>query len=88
MPMFNAKEKLAKGKIKPQDIPYMQRGGKWDDSDVKGAKKKAGNKYDQKYDANQRPIGVDWSGSNQRRGGPAASTATKEPAKKKGWFGF
>ena len=39
LPVFNAKEKLAKGLIKEEDIPYMQRGGNWDNSDVKGAKK-------------------------------------------------
>ena len=39
MPVFNAKEKLARKEIKLEDIPYMQRGGAWDNSDVKGAKK-------------------------------------------------
>ena len=40
MPMFNAKEKLARGEIKEEDIPYMQRkGGSWDNSDIKEAKK-------------------------------------------------
>jgi hypothetical protein len=29
MPVTNAKERLAKGEIKMQDIPYMQRGGAW-----------------------------------------------------------
>ena len=38
MPVFNAKEKLARKEIKLEDIPYMQRGGNWDNSDVKGAK--------------------------------------------------
>lgn len=32
MPMFNAKEKLRRGEIKKEDIPYMQRGGSWDQS--------------------------------------------------------
>jgi len=42
MPMYNAKEKLARGEITVADIPYMQRpGGSWDNSDVKGAKKLA-----------------------------------------------
>lgn len=92
MPMMNAKSLLKQGKIKQQDIPYMQRGGNWDDSDVKGAKKKAANKYDKKYEANARPGRIDWMGVNQRRGGPAAAAATKKeqapPQKKKGWFGF
>jgi hypothetical protein len=39
MPVFNAKQKVKKGELKVEDIPYMQRGGDWDNSDVKGAKK-------------------------------------------------
>ena len=36
MPMENAKEKLKKGIIRPEDIPYMQRpGGMPDNSDLK-----------------------------------------------------
>lgn len=89
MPMMNAKEKLRQGKIKQEDIPYMQRGGNWDNSDVKGAKKLKGNKYDQQYQQNARPIGVDWMGVNSRTG-PAASNkgAAPEAPKKKGWFGW
>lgn len=49
MPIFNAKEKLAKGEIRPEDIPYMQRGGNWDNSDVKGAKKLTWNDTDKNY---------------------------------------
>lgn len=29
MPVTNAKERIARGEIKLQDIPYMQRGGSW-----------------------------------------------------------
>ena len=29
MPVTNAKERIAKGELKLQDIPYMQRGGSW-----------------------------------------------------------
>ena len=36
MPVFFAKEKLARGEITKADIPYMQRGGSWDNSDIKG----------------------------------------------------
>lgn len=39
-PAMFAKERVKKGQIKEEDIPYMQRLGSWDDSDVKGAKKK------------------------------------------------
>jgi len=36
MPVLNAEEKLRRGEIKPQDVPYMQRpGGRPDDSDLK-----------------------------------------------------
>lgn len=49
MPMFNAKEKLAKGQIRKEDIPYMQRGGSWDNSDVSGAKKKKWLNSDKEY---------------------------------------
>merc|ERR1719231_2242833 len=38
MPVFFAKEKLARGEITKADIPYMQRGGSWDNSDIKGIK--------------------------------------------------
>ena len=51
MPVFNAKEKLARGEIKEIDIPYMQRaGGSWDNSDIKGAKKLPWQKSDKAYD--------------------------------------
>jgi len=40
MPVMNAKERIKKGELKEEDIPYMQRLGSWDNSDVKGAKKK------------------------------------------------
>lgn len=29
LPVFNAKERIAKGELKLEDIPYMQRGGAW-----------------------------------------------------------
>ena len=29
MPVTNAKERIAKGELKLEDIPYMQRGGAW-----------------------------------------------------------
>ena len=50
MPVFNAKEKLARGEITIDDIPYMQRGGNWDMSDVKGAKVLRSTKKDLEYD--------------------------------------
>lgn len=29
MPVFNAKEKIRRGELREEDIPYMQRGGAW-----------------------------------------------------------
>ena len=49
-----------KGKIKYEDIPYMQRpGGSWDNSDVKGAKKLKKNNYDDIYnEAKEQSISI------------------------------
>jgi hypothetical protein len=78
-PVFNAKEKLKRGQIKQEDIPYMQRLGSWDGSDV--GKKKKWNDVDRKYDQSQKPrfTTVDWQGRNVRPG-PAQPKA--EPEKK------
>mmetsp|Transcript_5116 Transcript_5116/g.11451 ORF Transcript_5116/g.11451 Transcript_5116/m.11451 type:complete len:155 (+) Transcript_5116:20-484(+) len=88
MPVFNAKEKLAKGEVKMEDIPYMQRGGKWDNSDVKGAKKrkwlpsdkayaKGGYRKEQSYSIfGGKPL--DWTGT-QGRGRPAESVVAAAP---------
>jgi len=36
MPVFNAEEKIRRGELRPEDVPYMQRpGGKPDNSDLK-----------------------------------------------------
>mmetsp|Transcript_20942 Transcript_20942/g.48368 ORF Transcript_20942/g.48368 Transcript_20942/m.48368 type:complete len:191 (+) Transcript_20942:122-694(+) len=82
MPVFNAREKMKSGQIKKEDIPYMQRGGNWDNSDVKGAKKKSWNASDKKYKANPTPNKVDWSSRNFG-GGTAKKTTknTKQPQK-------
>eukprot|EP00543_Licmophora_paradoxa_P008078 CAMPEP_0202453128 /NCGR_PEP_ID=MMETSP1360-20130828/11166_1 /ASSEMBLY_ACC=CAM_ASM_000848 /TAXON_ID=515479 /ORGANISM="Licmophora paradoxa, Strain CCMP2313" /LENGTH=198 /DNA_ID=CAMNT_0049072129 /DNA_START=154 /DNA_END=750 /DNA_ORIENTATION=+ len=76
MPVFNAKEKIKKGQLRQEDIPYMQRGGSWDDSDVKGARQKKWSSMDKSYMANEKPAGVDWTGRNQRKG-PSSSAASK-----------
>jgi len=34
LPMFNAKQKLKQGKIKQEDIPYMQRGKYFVDAEI------------------------------------------------------
>ena len=79
MPMFDAKEKLRRGEIKKEDIPYMQRGGAWDDSDVRGAKKKNWLSSDKSYAAGGfkrsqsvsilgEGAGLDWTGRRDRTG--------------------
>lgn len=85
MPVFNAKERVARGELKVEDIPYMQRGGNWDNRDVKGAKKVKWNKTDKSYAAggykNEQSVsifgkgaGLDWTGKNAREGpNPMAS---------------
>jgi hypothetical protein len=88
MPVFNAKEKLKAGQLREKDIPYMQRLGAWDDSDIRGGggKKKAWRSEDEKYNANAAPPSVDWMGRNQRSGGPAraspANSSNNNKAKK------
>jgi len=36
---FATNHRIRKGELKKEDIPYMQRGGSWDNNDVKGARK-------------------------------------------------
>lgn len=90
MPVFNAKEKVKKGKLKAEDIPYMQRGGgaSWDNSDVKGAKKMAWNSKDKTYDANAKPGAVDWTGRNERKGPQGKNKGTPPPPQTKKLFGL
>lgn len=89
MPVFNAKERVAKGELKVEDIPYMQRGGNWDNSDVKGAKKKAWLKSDKDYSSGGfkkeqsvsifgKGEGLDWTGS-KARSRPAESVVGAAP---------
>lgn len=82
LPVFNAKEKIKKGELKVQDIPYMQRGGAWDNSDVKGAKKKDWDTTDKTYNANaSQGLGWDWSGKKERKGPPGYKASNnKKPA--------
>ena len=77
--LFKAKERVAKGELKVEDIPYMQRGGAWDNSDVKGAKKKKWLNSDKEY-ANGgflksqsvsilgEGAGLDWTGKRDKTG--------------------
>jgi hypothetical protein len=43
------KERVKRGLMKKEDVPYMVRGGNWDNSDVKGAKKLQWSKKDKDY---------------------------------------
>jgi len=88
LPVFNAKDRVKRGELKQEDIPYMQRGGNWDNSDVKGAKKVQWNSLDKRYNANQKPTRVDWMGSQSQNGGPKSGRGGNPPAPKKktGWW--
>ena len=77
--MFNAKEKLKKGSIKQEDVPYMQRGGSWDNTDVKGAKRKSWLASDKTYQQNTAPTKYDWTGGLARKG---PTTNSKKSNKK------
>jgi hypothetical protein len=79
LPVENAKERLAKGELKPEDIPYMQRGGNWDNTDLKGAKKvkwlnsdkeyaSGGYKKEQSVSIFGYGKGLDWTGTRDREG--------------------
>ena len=79
MPVFNAKQRVAKGELKQEDIPYMQRGGSWDNTDVRGAKKVAWLKSDKEYASGgfkkEQSVsifgygeGLDWTGKKKREG--------------------
>lgn len=85
MPVLDAKKQLQEGKIKKEDIPYMQRLGSWDDSDV--GKKKKWSKDDEKYNQNEKPFGLDWKGASTRSGppqrNPPKTTAKPSPPPKK-----
>lgn len=99
MPMFNAKEKIKRGEIRKEDIPYMQRGGSWDNSDVKGARNKkkwlasdkqyssGGYKKEQSVSILGTGQGLDWTGK-RNKSTPATSNYQQANDKKKGWFGL
>lgn len=83
MPVFNAKEKLKSGAIKKEDIPYMQRLGSWDNSDIGKTKKWSDD--DKKYidKANQENKSLDWAGKKQRTGPQQAQKQVSEKSNKK-----
>lgn len=91
MPVFNAKEKVNRGEIRVEDIPYMQRGGSWDNSDVQGAKnRKKWSQRDKEYSAGgykkEQSVsvfgfgeGLDWTGKRKRNGPAAGEMSIKVP---------
>jgi hypothetical protein len=92
MPVFNAKEKIKRGELKLEDIPYMQRGGSWDNSDVKGAKRAKWLKSDKDYASGgykkEQSVsifgygeGLDWTGSRARSAPESAPGAPSKFAK-------
>jgi len=83
MPVLNAEERIRKGELKREDIPYMQRGGNWDNSDIKGAKKVRWLNSDKEYASGgflkEQSVsifgygkGLDWTGTRDKEG-PAVS---------------
>lgn len=46
---FGYREALQQGKLAKKDVPYMVRGGKWDNSDVLGAKRLPWSRKDREY---------------------------------------
>ena len=46
---FGYREQLKQGKIKQEDVPYMVRGGHWDNSDVLGAFRMKWTRADKEY---------------------------------------
>ena len=77
MAPYGYREKLKSGQIKKQDVPYMVRGGSWDNADVRGAKKKrwlksdvdysrGGYKKEQSASILGSGPGFDWTGTRSR----------------------
>merc|ERR1719269_358860 len=79
-------EKVRRGEIALKDVPYMQRGGSWDNSDIT-------NKFSFKYNNAKPNVGifgdagaVDWTGRGARSGGgkEAGSDGVAGRARKNG----
>ena len=67
----------------------MQRGGSWDNSDVKGARQLQWSKTDKKYAnisksaaATANTPSFDWTGTQPRKGGPAGNKSNNVQPKK------
>jgi hypothetical protein len=74
---LNYKAKLQAGQIKKADVPYMVRGGSWDNGDVSGAKRlqwtskdreyaRGGFKKEQSASLLGSGPGLDWTGTRSR----------------------
>jgi hypothetical protein len=74
---LNYKEKLRAGMIKKEDVPYMVRGGSWDNGDILGAKRlpwtkkdrdyaRGGYKKEQSASLLGSGPGLDWTGTRPR----------------------
>ena len=74
---FGYRQKLQKGEIKKAHVPYMVRGGSWDNSDVRGGKRQRWLKSDKEYARGgykkEQSVsilgggaGFDWTGSRPR----------------------
>lgn len=74
---FGYREKLEKGELTKKDVPYMVRGGSWDNSDVSGGKRmkwlqsdkeyaKGGYKKEQSASIIGSGPGLDWTGTRPR----------------------
>lgn len=59
---------------------FIIKGGSWDNSDIKTAKKRQWTDTDKKYNANPAPQRVDWMGTVERRGPGQKGGAKKPPA--------
>lgn len=80
MPVFNAKEKIKRGEIRSEDVPYMQRGGSWDNTDIKGTRNtkkwlksdkdyaSGGYKKEQSVSIFGYGDGLDWTGRKAKKG--------------------
>ena len=79
LPVENAAARIKSGELKPEDIPYMQRGGEWDNKDIKGAKKVRWLKSDEEYASGGfkksqsisilgEGAGLDWTGRRDKMG--------------------
>lgn len=78
-------EKLKQGLVRKEDVPYMQRGGSWDNSDVLGSKKKpkwsetdrkyakGGYKKEQSSSILGSGPGFDWTGRRRNEKGSKRS---------------